>query len=364
MTSHEWRYILHADMDAFYASVEQMDNPQYIGQPLVVGGPPEERGVVAAASYEARKYGIRSAMPMRTAMRLCPQLVRVSPRFERYHEMSRQVMDIFLELTPLVEPLSLDEAYLDITAGVTRDRVDQVARDLRIRVKGETGLVVSIGGGSSKTVAKVSSQLAKPDGLLLISPGDEQGFLAPLEVGVLWGVGPKTAAALRGHGITTVGDLSACNSQWLQQTFGKRGPELKERALGIDHGQVTPHRETKSVSAEVTMSQDVGEEAELMERLQHLALGVASRLQRSGAAGKTVFIKLRLADFTTLSRQRTLPAPTSDPDVVAPVACDLLRRELLPGRRFRLVGVGVTGFEDPQPLSGGKTQQLPLFPQL
>ena len=364
MTSHDWRYILHGDLDAFYASVEQLDNPRYRGQPLVVGGPPEERGVVAAASYEARKYGIRSAMPMRTAMRLCPQLVRVSPRFGRYHEMSRQVMDIFLELTPLVEPLSLDEAYLDITAKVTWDRVEQVARDLRVRVRSETGLVVSIGGGRSKTVAKVSSQLAKPDGLLLIRPGDEQTFLAPLEVGVLWGVGPKTAEVLRGHRITTVGHLSACRHGWLQQTFGKRGPELKERALGIDHSQVTPHREAKSVSAEVTMSRDVGEEAELVERVQHLALGVASRLQRSGTAGKTGFIKLRLADFTTLSRQRTLPAPTSDADVIGTVVRDLLRRELLPGRRFRLVGVGVTGFQEPQPFRGGRTQQLPLFPQL
>jgi nucleotidyltransferase/DNA polymerase involved in DNA repair len=273
-------------------------------------------------------------------------------------------MDIFLELTSLVEPLSLDEAYLDITAGVEWERVEQVARDLRARVKGETGLVVSIGGGSSKTVAKVSSQLAKPDGLLLIHPGDERTFLAPLEVGVLWGVGPKTAEVLRGHGITTVGQLSACHHGWLQQSFGKRGPELKERALGIDHGQVIPHREAKSVSAEVTMSRDVGEEGELVERVQHLAIGVASRLQRSDVAGKTVFIKLRLADFTTLSRQRTLPDPTSDADVIAAVACDLLRRELLPGRRFRLVGVGVTGFQDSQPFRRGRTQQIPLFPQL
>jgi DNA polymerase-4 len=364
MTSHDWQYILHADLDAFYASVEQMDSPQYRSQPLVVGGSPEERGVVAAASYEARKYGIRSAMPMRTAMRLYPQLVRVSPRFGRYREISRQVMDIFLELTPLVEPLSLDEAYLDISAGVTWESVDQVARDLKARVKGKTGLVVSIGGGSSKTVSKVSSQLAKPDGLLLIRPGDEQTFLAPLEVGILWGVGPKTVEVLRGHEITTVGHLSACNSQWLQQNFGKRGPELKERALGLDHGQVKPHREAKSVSAEETMSQDMGEEAELVERVQHLAHGVASRLQRSGATGKTVFIKLRLADFTTLNRQRTLPAPTSDADIISPIACELLRLELLPGRRFRLVGVGVTGFQKPKPLHDEMMQQLPLFPQL
>ena len=356
MTHPKWQYILHADLDAFYASVEQLDNPQYRGRPLVVGGPPEQRGVVAAASYEVRKYGVRSAMPMRTAMRLCPELVRVSPRFDRYHEMSRLVMDIFLELTPLVEPLSLDEAYLDISAEVHQERVDRVAKDLKIRVKDKTGLVVSIGGGSSKTVAKVSSQLSKPDGLLLVKPGEEQAFLAPLEVGILSGVGPKTSEVLRGHGITTVGDLSGCNPGWLQQAFGKRGPELKERATGIDHSQVTPYRETKSISSEETMSQDVGEEMELVKRIEQMALGVASRLQRSGLAGKTVTIKLRLADFTTLTRQRTLHTPTSDPYVIAPVACDLLRRELHPERRFRLVGVGVSGFQEPQ--------QLPLFPQL
>ncbi|MQF48465.1 DNA polymerase IV [SAR202 cluster bacterium AC-647-N09_OGT_505m] len=364
MNPHDWRYILHADLDAFYASVEQLDNPWYRGQPLVVGGPPEGRGVVAAASYEARTYGIHSAMPMRTAMRLCSQLVRVSPRFDRYHEISRQVMEIFLELTPLVEPLSLDEAYLDISAEVGLERVDSVARGLRIKVKDEIGLVVSIGGGRSKTVAKVSSQLAKPDGLLLITPGEEQTFLAPLEVGVLWGVGPKTAEVFRGHGITTVGHLSASNDQWLRHTLGKRGPELKERALGIDHGQVTPHREAKSISAELTMSRDVWEEEELVERVRHLARGVASRLQRSGATGKTIFIKLRLADFTTLNRQRTISDPTSDEDVIAYVACGLLRLELFPGRIFRLVGVGVTGFQEPRAFAQGRTQQLPLLPQL
>lgn len=356
MTSRNWRYILHADLDAFYASVEQLDNPQYRGRPLVVGGHPEQRGVVAAASYEARKYGVRSAMPMRTALRLCPELARVSPRFDRYHELSRLIMDIFLELTPLVEPLSLDEAYLDISTEALWERVAKIAIDLKARVKDKTGLVVSIGGGSSKTVAKVASQLSKPDGLLLVKPGEEQAFLAPLEVGILSGVGPKTAEVLQGHQISTVGDLSACNPVWLQQTFGKRGPELKERAMGIDNGSVTPHRATKSISAEETMSEDVGEEADLVRRVEQLAIGVASRLQKSGLAGKTVTIKLRLADFTTLTRQRTLPAPTSDANVIAPVASDLLRGELYPHRRFRLVGVGVSGFQEPQ--------QLPLFPHL
>ena len=356
MEFYEWRYILHADLDAFYASVEQLDNPQYRGRPLVVGGSPEERGVVAAASYEARRYKIHSAMPMRTAMRLCQELIRVSPRFDRYHEMSGMVMDIFLQLTPLVEPLSMDEAYLDISTEVPQESVDNVARKLRARVKDRTGLVVSIGGGASKTVAKVASQLAKPDGLLLVEPGGEQAFLAPLQVSILSGIGPKTAEVLQGHGVTTVGDLSVCNPGWLQQTLGKRGLELKERAMGIDHSRVSSHRETKSISSEETMSLDVGEEADLVKRVERMAHGVAARLQKSQLTGKTITIKLRLADFTTLTRQRTLPASTSDADIIAPMACDLLRRELHSGRKFRLVGVGVSGFQE--------SQQLPLFPQL
>ena len=356
MITQDWRYILHADLDAFYASVEQMDNPQYKGRPLVVGGSQEERGVVAAASYEAREYKIHSAMPMRTAMRLCPNLVRLPPRFDRYQEISRMVMNIFLDLTPLVEPLSLDEAYLDISAEVPREKINDIARELRLRVKNEIGLVVSIGGGSSKTVAKVSSQLAKPNGLLLVGTGVEQAFLAPLDVSILSGVGPKTTEVLHGHGITTVGDLSTCNPAWLQQALGKRGTELRERALGIDHNRVSPHRETKSISAETTMSQDVEEESELVKRIEKMAPSIASKLQRGGLTGKTVTIKLRLANFTTLTRQITLPTPSSDSNVIATVACDLLHREMHSERKFRLVGVGVSGFQEPR--------QLPLFPHL
>jgi len=355
MTSPAWHFILHADLDAFYASVEQLDNPILKGSPLVVGGSPDERGVVAAASYEARRYGVHSAMPMRTAFKLCPELVRVSPRFTRYREISRQVMDIFRGLTPLVEPLSLDEAYLDISQQVPAEKdVDQVASNLKIRVKEETGLVVTIGGGSSKTVAKIASQVAKPDGLLLVKAGEEQAFMGPLDVSILSGVGPKTAAVLRENGITTIAHLAKCEEAWLRQKFGKRGPELKERTLGLDRGQVTPHRETKSVSAEVTMLQDVEDMEVLVERIGQIAFRVASQLQQKGIEGKTVYIKLRLANFTTLTRQTTLPAPTANGDDITQVACDLLRREQRPGRKFRLVGVGVTNFQE--------TSQLALFP--
>ena len=356
MTSREWRYILHADLDAFYASVEQLDNPQYRGRPVVVGGSPEERGVVAAASYEARKYNVRSAMPMRTAVRLCPELVRVSPRFGRYRELSGAVMDLFMELTPLVEPMSLDEAYLDVSAVASWDAMQETAGGLKARVMERTGLVVSIGGGTSKTVAKVASQLSKPNGLLLVAPDTEREFLAPLNAGILSGVGAKTAETLGAHGVATLGDLASRDAAWLRQTFGRRGPELRERAMGTDGSEVTRHRETKSVSSEETMTRDTGEESELVRRVEDLTRGVASRLRRHELAGKTVTLKLRLSDFTTMTRSRTLPAPTADAEVIAPVACDLLRRELGPSRRFRLVGVGVSGFQE--------TQQLPLFPDL
>jgi DNA polymerase-4 len=356
MNPYEWRYILHADLDAFYASVEQLDNPEYRGHPLVVGGSPEERGVVAAASYEARRYNIHSAMPMRTAMRIFPQLVRVAPRFDRYHQISRDVIGIFHQLTTLVEPIAMDEAYLDISFTVSWENVHRQAHDLKIKIRDQTGLVVSIGGGSSKAVAKVASQLSKPDGLLLVEPGTEQDFLAPLDVGILSGVGPKTSTVMRAHSIATVGDLSVVSTEWLLKTFGKRGPELKYRAMGIDRSQVTPYRETRSVSAEVTMAQDVAEKDELFKSIEDLSLSVASRLQRNNLEGKTVTLKLRLADFTTLTRQRTLGLSTSDASVIGAVACDLLRREVHYGRRFRLVGVGVSRFKE--------HQSLPLFPQL
>ena len=354
MTSGTWRYILHADMDAFYASVEQMDDPSLDGKPLVVGGPPESRGVVAAASYEARRYGIHSAMPMRTALRLCPELARVSPHFDRYRQVSDQVMDIFRDATPVLEPLSLDEAYLDVSERVSPEKVGLLAFDLKARVMREVGLVVTIGGGVSKTVAKVASQVAKPNGLLLVQAGETASFLAPLAIDILPGVGPRSAAVLKGHGIDTMGELARCDEAWLRQMFGRRGPELKERALGVDRSPVTPHRETRSVSAETTMPQDVESETTLAGHIEELARSVAERLQGKGLVGKTVWIKLRLADFRTFTRQTTLRVPTSDARTISMMARELLRREMQPDRKFRLVGVGVTNLCD--------SFQLPLLP--
>lgn len=354
MYPYSWRYILHADLDAFYASVEQMDNPEYRGKPLVVGGSPTVRGVVAAASYEARKFGIRSAMPMRTAVRLHPPVIRVSPRFDRYRELSEKVMAVYRSLTPLVEPLSLDEAYLDITQQAPRGYVQKTAAALKTDVRKTAGLPVTVGGGTSKTIAKIASQLGKPDGLLLVRPGEEQEFLRPLDVGLLWGVGEKSAELLRRYGIDTIGDLADRKDAWLSHTFGKRGPELKARALGIDQDPVVPSRDTKSISSETTFPNDVGDRDYMESVLSNLAREVGIRLTKESLRGRTVFIKLRLANFTTFTRQQTLSATIESTDDIFRSARSLLRREMEPGLEFRLLGVGVSGFQD--------FGQIPLFP--
>lgn len=354
MTPDSWRYILHADLDAFYASVEQMDNPRYRGKPLVVGGSPTVRGVVAAASYEARAFGIRSAMPMRTAVRLHPPVIRVSPRFDRYRELSEKVMAIYRAFTPLVEPLSLDEAYLEVSEQVLPAAVEWAAADIKEDVRNTTGLPVTIGGGTSKTIAKIASQLGKPDGLLLVKPGEERDFLRPLDVGLLWGVGEKSAELLRRYGIDTIGDLADRKDVWLSNTFGKRGPELKARALGIDNEPVVPSRETKSVSSETTFPNDVGDPDYMEGVLRDLSQEVSDRLKKDDLKGRTVSIKLRLANFTTFTRQQTVLTPIDSTHDIFRSARSLLRREMKPGLEFRLLGVGVSGFQD--------FGQLPLFP--
>lgn len=354
MTTDSWRYILHADLDAFYASVEQMDNPRYRGKPLVVGGSPTVRGVVAAASYEARAFGIRSAMPMRTAVRLHPPVIRVSARFDRYRELSEKIMAIYRAFTPLVEPLSLDEAYMDVSNQVLPAAVEWAAADIKEDVRNTTGLPVTIGGGISKTVAKIASQLGKPDGLLLVKPGDEQSFLRPLNVGLLWGVGEKSAELLRRFGIDTIGDLADRKDAWLSNTFGKRGPELKARALGIDNEPVVPSRETKSISSETTFPNDVGDREYMETILWDLSQEVGDRLKKDDLKGRTVSIKLRLANFTTFTRQQTVLTPIDSTHDIFRSARSLLRREMKPGLEFRLLGVGVSGFQD--------FGQLPLFP--
>ncbi len=343
------RHIIHADLDAFYATVEQLDNPELLGKPVLVGGRPENRGVVATASYEARPFGVHSAMPMRTAVRLCPQGIIVPPRFTRYRDMSQQVMDVFRECTEVIQPLSLDEAYLDIS-----DAVDEaegrwplgVALELKRRVKEKTGLTVSVGVSVSKSVSKIASDLDKPDGLVVVPPGEEAGFLAPLPVGKLWGVGPKTAERLRAEGVDTIGMLAKQSPEWFGRVFGQRAGAMRLRAVGLDDEPVQTERVTKSVSSETTFPDDIGDTEELRRVLDNLANSVADALDKKGLQGRTVTVKMRLADFTTFTRQTTLAAPSSESGPIRDTAWRLLSAEFTAGRTFRLLGVGVSNFAE------------------
>ncbi len=350
------RHILHADLDAFYAAVEQLDNPVLRGKPVLVGGLPENRGVVATASYEAREFGVHSAMPMAWAVRRCPQGIIVRPRFDRYREMSERVMEIFHDLTEVIEPLSLDEAYLDVTGAVAAGKPPlAVALDLKQRVRQDTGLILSVGVATNKSVAKIASDLNKPDGLVVVPPGGEAGFLAPLRVAKLHGIGPKTAERLEGEGVETIGQLAAQSLAWFARSFGQRAAAVRAKALGEDQEPVYTDRETKSVSAENTFSTDLAEPERLREELSQLANNVARHLESKELRGKTVTLKARLADFTTFTRQVTLSSPTASEQTILDHAWRLLSLELKPDRSFRLLGVGVSSFvQAPQ-------FQLPLF---
>ena len=343
------RHIIHADLDAFYATVEQLDNPELLGKPVLVGGRPENRGVVATASYEARPFGVHSAMPMRTAVRLCPQGIIVRPRFTRYREMSQQVMAVFREFTEVIQPLSLDEAYLDISEAVDEGEGRWpigVALDLKRRVKEETGLTVSVGVSVSKSVSKIASDFDKPDGLVVVPPGDQAVFLSPLPVGRLWGIGPKTAERLQAEGVDTICMLAQQSPEWFQRVFGQRAETVRMRAIGLDDEPVETERITKSVSSETTFPDDIGDATELRRVLDELAEGVANSLERKGLQGRTVTVKMRLADFTTFTRQTTLPAPSNETGPIRDTAWRLLSAELTTGRTFRLLGVGVSNFAE------------------
>lgn len=349
------RSVIHADLDAFYASVEQLDRPELRGKPVLVGGNPEQRGVVAACSYEARVYGVHSAMLMRTAVSMCPGAIVVHPRFDRYGELSRRVMDILRSVTPLVQPVSIDEAYLDISGAVSGGAEPIViAQGLKERVKRELGLTISLGVASSKSVAKIASDMGKPDGLTVVPPGAEREFLAPLSVRKLGGIGPKTEERLLEVGVKTLGDLAARTDAWLEREFGKRGPELGMLSRGMDDRAVSVQRVAKSISAEVTLAHDVRDRETLAGVIERLCERVGKRLERAATHGRTVTVKLRLSDFTTFTRSVTLPAPIHDASVVREVAMRVLDAELARrGDRFRLLGVGVSNFAE--------ERQLPLF---
>ena len=348
------RAIVHADLDAFFASVEQRDDPSLRGRAVLVGGRPEGRGVVAAASYEARQHGARSAMPMRTALRLCPDAVVVAPRFDAYAAASAVVMGLFQSRSELIEPLSLDEAYLDMShdAGFWM-QPERWAQTLKDDVFLATGLRLSVGVGASKSVAKIASDLRKPDGLVVVPPGDEAQFLAPLPVGRLWGVGPRSQERLSALGVRTIGDLARIDPPIVRDLFGRWGEEMSRLARGNDARPVVADRERKSVGRETTFADDIAPGGHLDQTLAELCEQVAERLARRGLRGRTVTIKVRYADFATHTRQITLPVAVATQDEIRAVATRLLGDEVEPQARLRLVGVTISGFAE--------EAQLPLF---
>lgn len=348
------RTIVHADLDAFYASVEVLDNPSLRGRPVIVGGDPGARGVVSAASYDARRFGVHSAMPLRTAARLCPQGVFLPGRFDRYHELSAQVMRIFASYTPLVEPISLDEAFLDVTASAAAfGDGETIAHGIKDRVVNEVGLVVSVGVATNKLCAKVASDLRKPDALVVVAPGDEATFLAPLEVGRLWGIGPRARASLADYGVATIGQLAALPAATLRRRFGRHGLELAQRAAGVDQAPVVPTQAPKSIGHELTFDHDVTDPARLRRTLLDLAESVASRLRRHGMAAGGVQLKLRYEGFDTITRQVSLDHQVREADQIYEAGRMLLDRTLTDDRAVRLIGLTAIGLS--------QAQQLTLF---
>ena len=339
--------ILHVDMDAFYASVEVLRRPELAGRPVLVGGL-GGRGVVASASYEARAFGVRSAMPMARALRLCPDAVVLSPDFEAYTATSRQLMALFRDVTPLVEPLSLDEAFLDV-GGSTRLFGPPVAigHALRRRIRDELGLPASVGVAPNKFLAKLASDKAKPDGLLHLPAAEVAEYLAPLPVTDLWGVGEQSAAKLARFGIHTVADVRATPLPTLQRVLGHAAAgHLHQLAHGRDRRVVTPHETARGMGHEATFDHDVDDPAVLRRELLRLAEKVARRLRRGGVAGRTVTLKLRYANFTTITRSRTLPVPTDHAQELHREAVVLLDRLRLERVRVRLIGLSVGNLVD------------------
>ena len=359
------RAILHIDMDAFYASVEEQDRPELKGTPLIVGGT-GGRGVVAAASYAVRRYGVRSAMPMREALRRCPQAIVVQPRMARYKEISAEVFAIFHEFTPLVEGLSLDEAFLDVTA--SRQLLGdpgQIGADIRRRIAQQTGLTASVGIAANKLLAKIASDLNKPDGMCCIDAGNMRQILDPLPIHKLFGVGQKTLPTVLAAGIRTFGDARSAGDEVLWRAFGRHGKAMRDRASGLDDRPVEPDREEKSISAEETFETDLREPAQLTAQLKALADRAASRLRAQKLLAGRVSVKIRRGDFTTYTRQRALEPPTQETARVSAAAEALLSGWLAsqPRAAIRLLGVGVGDlqllkqsdlFSSPLPDSGAR----------
>ncbi len=347
------RTIIHLDLDQFYCACEEQRDPTLKGKPFAVGGSPQGRGVVASASYAARAFGVRSAMPMAHAVRLCPELTVVRPNFPAYREASQQVMERLHTLTDLVEQISIDEAFLDVS--VLGEPGDQVAQRLQTQVRAELGLSCSLGVAANKLVAKIATDVGKsmarsgaiPSAICVVPPGEEAAFLAPLPASALWGVGPKTAERLAGMGILTIGDLASWPQEDLVRRFGQHGEDLARHARGIDERPIVTERAAKSISQETTFVQDVRERARLEQTLHTQAAEVAAKLQRKGLMGTSVKLKIRWPDFTTPTRQLTLPQPTDEAEVITEAALRLFNQTWPERQPVRLIGVGVSGLGSP-----------------
>lgn len=354
------RTILHIDLDAFYCAVEERHNPELRGKAFAVGGKPEERGVVASCSYAARKMGVRSAMPMGKAIRLSPGLIIVPMRHGFYSEVSRQVMQRLHDLTSQVEQISIDEAFLDISD--LRESPEITARQLQARIRDELQLPCSIGIASNKMIAKIATEVGKslalteikakgevkpPNALTVVPFGEETAFLSPLPADMLWGVGPKTSARLTELGIHTIGDIAKWPEGDMIRLFGENGRDLARHSRGIDDRPITTERETKSISQEITFSRDVRDDKILEKTVREQSAEVARQLRKSDLAGSTIKLKIRWPDFTTLTRQVTLPHRTDQEDEIEKAALELLRAVRKPNQSVRLIGVGVSGIGEP-----------------
>ncbi len=348
------RKILHLDLDAFFCAVEEQLNPDLRGKAIAVGGRPGQRGVVASASYPARKYGVRAAMPMSQALRLCPHLIIVGYQDRgAYGERSRAVMEVLRDTAPSVEPLSIDEAFLDAT--ILPGSIETIARQLQQRINDELDLPCSLGGATNKLLAKTANTVGKarqpkdhpPNTITIVAPGEEALFLAPLPIRQLWGVGPKFAEVLNELGLTTIGDIANWSEEALRARFGKHGGDIWRRARGIDFRPVETEHEVKSISKEITFPRDVADAAELKLTLRRLSDGIGWQARQAGLAGTTIKLKLRWTDFTTLTRQMTLDYPTNLDQEIFNCALTLFDRFWIQGRPARLIGVGLSGFEKP-----------------
>lgn len=337
------RKIIHVDMDAFYASVEQRDNPDYRGKPVAVGGSPEHRGVVAASSYEARQFGIHSAMPSRTAVQRCPNLIFVRPRFDVYRQVSDQIHAIFHEYTDLVEPLALDEAYLDVTVNKKGlPSATLIAKEIKERIRHETQLTASAGISINKFLAKTASGVRKPDGLYLIPPDKAEAFIEQLPIEDFYGIGPKTAEKMRNLGVMTGADLKRWTEQDLLRRFGKVGSFYYNIVRGYDDRPVMPNRIRKSIGAEESFAHDLSDEQSMVSALQEIAETVKRRMDESETTGRTLTLKVKYADYTQVTRSRTIAEWISDTDQMISIALELLDTTEVQTRNARLLGISIS----------------------